>query len=90
MSKSDKFILITMIIGVYGLIVTMWLKPVSVGAQSDGHTHNAKDLFGVAKKGHSHVFADANHSHSIDKINGLDSRIRLIAGQCNRGIYGDC
>ena len=90
MKKIDKIILITLIVGVYGLIGAMLIKPISVGAHADGHTHAAHDVLGVAKEGHTHVYAGFGHSHSIDKITGLDNQIRLIVSQCSRGIYGSC
>ena len=90
MKKIDRIILITLIVGVYGLIGTVLIKPIRVNAHADGHTHTAHDVLGVAKEGHTHAYAGVSHSHSIDKIRGLDSQIRLIVSQCSRGIYGAC
>ena len=73
------------------MIGTLWTKPISVNAHSDGHTHAAHDLLGVSKEGHTHdIYAGVDHSHPIDKVRGLDGQIRLIVSQCSRGIYGAC
>ena len=90
MKKIDRIILITLIVGLYGLIGIILIKPISVHAHADGHTHTGHDVLGVAKEGHKHIYAGVGHSHSIDKIRGLDSQIRLLVSQCTRGIYGDC
>ena len=90
MKRLDRIILIILAVGIWGLIGTMWLKPSNVDAHADGHTHAAHDVLGVAKEGHTHVYAGFGHSHSIDKITGLDNQIRLIVSQCSRGIYGSC
>ena len=90
MKNLDRIILIVLIIGIYGLIGTVLLKPISVNAHTDGHSHVAHDVLGVAKEGHTHVYAGINHSHSIEKIRGPDSQIRLIVSKCSRGIYGTC
>ena len=68
MKKLDRIILITLVAGVYGLIGTILIKPISVDAHADGHTHAAYDILGVAKEGHTHAYAGVVHSHSIDKI----------------------
>ena len=90
MKQLDRIILITLIIVIYGLIGAVLVKPINVDAHSDGHSHAAYDVLGVAKEGHTHVYAGVDHSHSFDKIRGLDSQIRLIVSQCRRGIYGAC
>jgi len=90
MKKIDRIILITLIAGVYGLMGTILIKPISVYAHADGHTHTVHDVFGVAKEVHTHVYTGVSHSHSIETIRGLDSQVRLIVSQCSHGIYGDC
>lgn len=90
MKKIDRIILLTLIIGVYGLIGAILLKPVGVNADTHAHTHTANDVLGVTKVGHTHAYAGIGHRHSIDKIRGLDSQIMLIVSQCSRGIYGAC
>ena len=78
MKTLDRTILITLVIGVWVLIGTLWLKPSNVDARDrDGHTHD-------------HIYAKVDHSHSINQIRGLDSQIRLTVSQCSRGTYGDC
>ena len=61
MKKLDRIILIVLVIGVWGLIGTMWLKPSNVDAHDDGHTHNSYEVYGVAEEGHSH-----SHDHYCD------------------------
>ena len=56
-------------IGIFGLIATIWLKPNNV----DAHTHHAYEVLGVAKEDHTHVYPKIGHSHSINNIRGLDS-----------------
>ena len=77
MEKLDRIILIILVIGVWGLIGTLWLKSNNVNAQVDDHAHD-------------HIYAKVNHNHSINQIRGLDSQIRLTVSQCRRGIFGDC
>ena len=77
MKTLDRTILITLVIGVWVLIGTLWLKPSSVGAFVDDHTHD-------------HIYAKVDHSHSANQVRGLDGQIRLTVSQCSRGIYGDC
>ena len=90
MKIIDRIILITLVVGIYGLIGAILIKPINVDAHADGHTHLAYDVLGVAKEGHTHVYAGVGHSHSIEKIKGLNSQIRLIVSQCSRGIYSAC
>ena len=63
MKKLDRVILIALVIGVWGLIGTIWLKPSTVDAHADGHTHNSYDVYGVAEDGHSHDYTDSYHNH---------------------------
>ena len=56
MKKIDRIILITLVVGVWGLIGTIWLKPSLVGAHgADGHTHMSYEVFGAAEEGHTHT-----------------------------------
>ena len=55
MKKLDRIFLIALVIGVWGLIGTMWLRPSNVDAHADGHTHDSYEVYGVAKKGHTHT-----------------------------------
>jgi hypothetical protein len=63
MKKLDRIILIVLVIGVWGLIGTMWLKPSNVDAHDDGHTHNSYEVYGVAEESHSHDYAVSYHDH---------------------------
>lgn len=65
MKRLDRIILIILVVGVWGLIGTIWLKPNNVDAHDDGHTH-----YEYAEEGHTHYdYADSNHSHTCD-VNG--------------------
>jgi hypothetical protein len=54
MKKLDRIIMVVFLIGVWGLLGTIWLKPANVNAHADGHTHDSYDVYGVAEEGHSH------------------------------------
>ena len=64
MKTLDRIILIVLVVGVWGLVGTIWLKPANVNAHADGHTHDSYDVYGVAEEGHSHDYADSYHTHS--------------------------
>jgi hypothetical protein len=68
MKKLDRIFLIALVIGVWGLIGTMWLRPSNVDAHADGHTHDSYDVYGIAKKGHTHdsyeVYGVAKKGHT--------------------------
>ena len=55
MKKLDRIILINLVAGFYGVIGTILIKPISIDAHADGHTHAAYDILGVAKEGHTHA-----------------------------------
>ena len=63
MKTLDRIILIVLVVGVWGLVGTIWLKPSNVDAHADGHTHYSFELFGIAEEGHSHNYASRGHSH---------------------------
>jgi hypothetical protein len=63
MKKLDRIIMVVFLIGVWGLLGTIWLKPANVNAHADGHTHDSYDVYGVAEEGHSHDYAEEGHSH---------------------------
>lgn len=54
---KDRLILIALIISIWALIGTIWLKPSDSFAHADGHTHDAWDIYGVAEEGHTHDYA---------------------------------
>ena len=64
MKRPDRIILVVFLVGVWGLLGTIWLKPSNVDAHADGHTHYSFELFDVAAKRHSHDYADSSHTHS--------------------------
>jgi hypothetical protein len=64
MKRLDRIILIILAVGVWGLLVTVWLKPSNVDAHADGHTHERYELYGVAEESHSHEYAEEGHLHT--------------------------
>ena len=73
MKTLDRIILIVLVVGVWGLVGTIWLKPSNVDAHADGHTHASYDVYGVAEEGHSHESYD---------IYGLKREVKKIVGNC--------
>ena len=73
MKTRDRIILIALVVGVWGLLGTIWLKPSNVDAHADGHTHYSFELFDVAEEGHSHDSYD---------INGLKRKVKKIVQNC--------
>jgi hypothetical protein len=63
MKILDRIILIVLVIGIWGLIGTVWLNPTNVDAHDDGHTPNSYEVYGVAEEGHSHT-CDVDGSYS--------------------------
>ena len=63
MKKLDRIILIALVVGVWGLLGTVLLKPNTVDAHADGHIHFSHEVHGVADDNHSHDYADSYHSH---------------------------
>ena len=64
MKTLDRIILIALVVGVWGLLGTIWLKPSNVDAHADGHTHYSFELFDVAEEGHSHdCYVDGDYAH---------------------------
>ena len=91
MKTLDRIILIVLVIGIWGLIGTMWLKPSNVDAH-DGHTHESIDVFGVAEEyhshdyaeeGHSHDYAERDHSHNVFAIYNFKTAIVRILLDCS-------
>jgi len=90
MRTINRIILITLIVGLYGLMTTIFIGQINVEAHANGHPHAVYEVLGVTKQGYTHVYADVSYSHSIDKIKELESQIRPIVSQSSRGIYGAC
>ncbi|SVE14155.1 uncharacterized protein METZ01_LOCUS467009 [marine metagenome] len=44
MKTLDRIILIALVVGVWGLLGTILLKPANVNAHDDGHTHASYDF----------------------------------------------
>ena len=63
MKRLDRIIMVVFLVGVWGLLGTIWLNPSNVDAHADGHTHDSYDVYGVAEEGHSHDYADSYHTH---------------------------
>ena len=69
MKTLDRIILIVLVVGVWGLVGTIWLKPSNVDAHADGHTHYSFELFDVAEEGHSHDSYDiGDFKRKVKKI----------------------
>ena len=69
MKTLDRIILIALVVGVWGLLGTIWLKPSNVDAHADGHTHYSFELFDVAEEGHSHDSYDiGDFKRKVKKI----------------------
>ena len=73
MKTLDRIILIALVVGVWGLLGTIWLKPSNVDAHADGHTHYSFELFDVAEK---------DHSHDTSDIYGIKREVKKIVGNC--------
>lgn len=68
MKKTDRIILLFLIIGVWGLIGTLWFKPNIVGA---GAIKNAND------------FLKGAHKHNINDISKFKWKVRRIVEDCS-------
>ena len=69
MKKLDRIILIVLVVGVWGLLGTVLLKPNTVDAHADGHTHASYEVYGVAEERHSHAYADiSDFKRKVKKI----------------------
>ena len=78
MKTLDRIILIALVVGVWGLLGTIWLKPSNVDAHADGHTHYSFELFDVAEEGHSHE----GHSHDSYDIYDFKRTVKKIVRKC--------
>ena len=67
-NKTDRIILLFLIIGVWGLIGTLWLKPNIVGADD------------VINK---HDFVKGKHKHSTNDISKFKWKVRRIVEDCS-------
>jgi len=73
MKTLDRIIMVVLVVGVWGLLGTIWLKPSNVDAHNDGHFHYSYDVYGVAEEGHSHDSSD---------ISGLKRKVKKIVQNC--------
>ena len=64
MKTLDRIILIVLVVGVWGLLGTIWLKPSNVNAHDDGHTHDYADSY------HDHNYAKKSHTHWCEVFDG--------------------
>ena len=73
MKHFDRFVLCTLTLGVWVLIVLIAFNPFNstVIAHGNDHSHDSYEIYGVAKKGHSHFdshdhdgeYAEYDHDH---------------------------
>ena len=104
MKTLDRILLIVLVVGVWGVVGTVWFKPSNVdaqyhthdvydvfGAAEEGHTHDSYDVLGVAKEGHTHDYAKKSHSHSYAEA-GHSHETGDIEGFSGRvrGILSSC
>ena len=68
MQKTDRIILLFLIIGIWGLIGTLWLRPNIVIANDKKNNHNYK--------------AD-EHKHSTNDISKFKWKVRRIVEDCS-------
>lgn len=71
---KDRIILITLVLSVWALIATVWLKPSNSFAHADGHMHNSFEVLGVAEEVHSHSLSHLDiydfEEAAQDAVNG--------------------
>ena len=82
MKRLDRIIMVVFLVGVWGLLGTIWLKPSNVDAHADGHTHYSFELFDVAEEGHSHDSYDiGDFKRNVKKSYkiALSTRVTFLA-----------
>ena len=86
MRTLDRILRITLVVGVWGLLAMMWIKPNSVDAHADGHTHDSYEVSGVAEEyhshDHSHDYAEEYHSHDASEIDSFKRRVERVVEDC--------
>ena len=65
MMIKDRVILIALIVSIWALIGTIWLKPSDSFAHDDGHDHYG-------------AYADEGHSHDVSDIDGFKRRVKKL------------
>ena len=88
MKKLDRIILIALVVGVWGLLGIVLLKPNTVDAHADGHTHASYEVYGVADDNHSHDYAEAVHLHDTYDIFSFTRKVKIIIENCNVDFRG--
>ena len=68
MKKTDRIILLFLIIGVWGLIGTLWFRPNIVNADTIKNTDN---------------YAAKEHKHSTNDISKFKWKVRRIVEDCS-------
>ena len=68
MKKMDRIISLLLIIGIWGLIGTLWFKPIILGAEADINAHG---------------FVKAEHKHSTNDISKFKWKVRRIIEDCS-------
>ena len=67
MQKTDRIILLFLVIGVWVLIVTLWFSPNTVNADDIENTHNYEE----------------EHKHSTNDISKFKWKVRRIVEDCS-------
>ena len=95
MRTLDRILRIALVVGVWGLLAIVWIKPSNVDAHADGHTHYSHEVYGVAEEdhshdyaeeGHSHDYAEEGHSHNAYEIYDFNSTVEGVVEDCS--VYG--
>jgi hypothetical protein len=74
MKKLDRIILIALVVGVWGLLGTVLLKPNTVDAHADDN--------------HSLDYAEAVHLHDTYDIFSFTRKVKIIIENCNVDFRG--
>ena len=86
MRTLDRILRIALVVGVWGLLAIVWIKPSNVDAHADGHTHYSHEVYGVAEEDHSHDYAEEGHSHNAYEIYDFNSTVEGVVEDCS--VYG--
>ena len=86
MRTLDRILRIALVVGVWGLLAIVWIKPSNVDAHADGHTHYSHEVYGVAEEDHSHDYAEEDHSHNAYEIYDFNSTVEGVVEDCS--VYG--
>ena len=80
MQKTDRIFLLFLIIGIWGLIGTVWFKPNIVGA---GPVVALPDSDLAETLSSSHDFVKSEHKHRTSDISKFKWKVRRIVEDCS-------